>query len=37
MELLDNPDCMKEAVILGGEEINTAIVGKIAWWWERQD
>ena len=34
--LPDNPEFMSETVILQGEEINTAIVGKAAWWWELQ-
>lgn len=35
--LPDNPDFMKEAVSFTGEQINTAIIGKVAWWWGRQE
>lgn len=33
--LPDNPDS-KDIMILAGEEIDTAIIGKVAWWWGRQ-
>ena len=32
----DNPDFMHEAVVLRGEEINNAIIGKVVWWWGLQ-
>lgn len=34
--LPDNPAFMKEAVVLKGEQIDTAIIGKVAWWWGKQ-
>jgi len=32
----DNPDFMHETVVLRGEEINNAIIGKVVWWWGLQ-
>jgi len=32
----DNPDFMHETVVLRGEEINNAIMGKVVWWWGLQ-
>lgn len=35
--LPDNPQFMKETIVLKGEQIDTSIVGKVAWWWGRQE
>ena len=32
----DNPDYKADTLVLKGEEINDAIVGKVAWWWGKQ-
>ncbi len=32
----DNPEFMNDAVVLRGEEIDTAIIGKVVWWWGLQ-
>ena len=32
----DNPDYKSDTLVLRGEEINNAIVGKVAWWWGKQ-
>jgi SOS-response transcriptional repressor LexA len=32
----ENIDCIKDLVILEGESLNNAIIGKVAWWWARQ-
>jgi phage repressor protein C with HTH and peptisase S24 domain len=34
--LPDNPQFMKEAIVLKGEQIDTAIIGKVVWWWGKQ-
>ncbi len=35
--LPDNPDYMKEAVSFTEDQINNAIIGKVVWWWGKQD
>lgn len=35
--LPDNLDHMDELVTLKNEEINEAVIGKVAWWWGKQD
>lgn len=35
--LPDNRDRFEDLVILRGEEIDTAIIGKVAWWWGKQE
>ena len=33
----DNPDFADETIAFTGEEINDAIIGKVAWCWWKQD
>lgn len=34
--LPENPARMDEALVLRGEAIDTAVIGKVAWWWGKQ-
>jgi SOS-response transcriptional repressor LexA len=33
----DNPEWTHETVALRGKEMNNAIIGKVVWWWGKQD
>lgn len=33
MGILENKDKVDNVIALYGEEIDTGIVGKVAWWW----
>jgi SOS-response transcriptional repressor LexA len=35
--LPENPDWVHETVVLKGKEMNNAIIGKVVWWWGRQE
>ena len=35
--LPDNPERLQDTVTLMGEEIDSGIIGRVAWWWGRQE